>query len=135
MGKFAKMGGKLAKGAGVLHGITATGKDLYDLAQGDTSAGNTGALVGSVLGGAVGLIGGPAGVAIGAGIGNMIGESIGEYFDSSMPQQEVNKKAAEAGTKSVVEHKHVVEIIQDTNNAERFVKAVYRKDLSTTTAV
>lgn len=130
MGNFGKVGGKLLKGGGVLGGIAATATDLYDLSQGDTSAGNLGALAGSVVGGAIGLIGGPAGVAIGAGIGNMIGESVGEYFDSSMPQKQVKQKAAEAGTKNVVEHKHVVEIVQNTPNAERFVKAVYRADLS-----
>jgi hypothetical protein len=51
--------------------------------------------------------------------------------DSSMPQPQV--KAGQSGatiSQNVKEVKHVIEIVQNTPQAEQFVTAIYRKDLS-----
>ena len=85
MSKLSKFGPAL-KGLGKVAGGVGTaamvGKDIYDVATGDTSGENIGALIGTALGGAIGLIGGPAGAIIGAGLGNIAGEWIGKQFDT-----------------------------------------------------
>ena len=129
MGKLGGMG-KFLKAGGALGTVALAGKDVIDFAQGDRSAGNTGALIGTGIGALAGLIAGPAGAMVGASLGNMAGQAIGSAFDSSMPAKKAAQTATQAAGQQSIEHKHVIEIIQDTNNAERFVKAVYRKDLS-----
>lgn len=87
-GIMGKMGGALAgigKLAGGVGAAALVGKDVYDLATGDTSGENIGALLGSVVGGAIGLVGGPMGVAAGASIGNMAGQWIGGKLAGGSP--------------------------------------------------
>lgn len=75
--------GKALIGTGsVVGGGLLVGKDMIDLAGGDTSKGNTGALIGSALGGLAGAFAGPVGMAVGATLGNTVGEAIGNWLDS-----------------------------------------------------
>ena len=90
-GKFGKLkgigkvAGSVLKKAGIIGAVATVGKDVYDLAQGDTSNENTGALTGSAIGMAIGgvigsvipVVGTMAGMALGATLGNFAGESIG----------------------------------------------------------
>lgn len=82
LSKILGLAGKAVVGAGVAGGVIATGKDVLDLAGGDSSASNTAGLIGSIVGGVAGfMVGGPVGAAIGAGIGNTGGDLIGSFFD------------------------------------------------------
>ena len=77
-GLGSAMGG-IAKLAGGIGATAMVGKDVYDLATGDTSGANIGALVGSAIGGVLGFISPiPGGTALGVGLGNMAGQWIGE---------------------------------------------------------
>jgi len=140
-GAATRLGGIARFGGGAL-GIAGAagmvGKDVIDLLRGETTGENiggvTGGAAGAILGGVIGsvvpVVGTAIGASVGAGLGNLLGESVGKSFDSSMPAKKQTQTATQATQQQSIEHKHVIEIIQDTNNAERFVKAVYRKDLS-----
>lgn len=102
LGKVASIAGKV--GGGAVSGLMV-GKDVYDLAQGETNYENKAAVAGSVIGGLAGILGGPAGVAFGASIGNIIGEQAGQWADERWPtvkdagvKQEDLTKALEANS-------------------------------------
>lgn len=82
--KFMKGGmGRAISGVGLAGAGLMLGKDIYDVAKGESNAENWGAIAGSVVGGTIGILGGPAGIALGAGLGNMAGEALGKAFDES----------------------------------------------------
>ncbi|NOJ73203.1 tail tape measure protein [Paenibacillus alvei] len=84
----------LARGAGIIGGITSAGIGAYNMYQSAKDVGwreaastQGGAVVGGVAGGAilgaVGSIAGPVGSLVGASIGNYVGEKLGSWADSS----------------------------------------------------
>lgn len=84
----------LARGAGIIGGITSAGIGAYNMYEtakdvGWREAASTqgGAAVGGIAGGAilgaVGSIAGPVGSMVGASIGNYVGEKLGSWADSS----------------------------------------------------
>lgn len=85
-GKFGKVAGGIAKGAGMLGAAAMVGKDVYDITQGENNKENVLAIAGGVVGGVVGMVGGPAGVAIGASIGNSVGEQMGIFWDNKIKE-------------------------------------------------
>lgn len=84
----------LARGAGIIGGITSAGIGAYNMYQSAKDVGwreaastQGGAAVGGIAGGAilgaVGSIAGPVGSMVGASIGNYVGEKLGSWADSS----------------------------------------------------
>lgn len=133
MPKIPKLGGKAlgtvlkkVPGIGALMGIGFMASRLAD---------------GDILGAGMELTSGLASTIPGAGTAASLGidaalmarDMNAPQVDSSMPKGGARQKPTTTASKSVVEHKHVVEIVQNTPNAERFVKAIYREDLSSVT--
>jgi len=131
-GEGASMLGTAARGAARFAGPAAAvgvvGKDVYDLATGDTSNENKYGVGFGVAGGIIGAFGGPVGIAIGASLGNVVGNEIGKYLDSlDKPTNDVAAKqmaqaeqleATMADLKDAIEHNNKAAMETAINTAK-----------------
>jgi len=140
-----KWGSTMTTGAKMMTGMAAVGagaaviKDLSDAAQGDTSAGNTGALIGSALGGAIGAFGGPMGLALGISLGNSAGEMFGEYLDEK--DKKADAKMPEKLSPEAKRHQELMDMLDSHQKKGQQVQVkldvdeyAYRKGFKLSTA-
>lgn len=115
MGATSRLGALAAGGTGIT-AAAMMGKDVYDLATGETTNENMYAVGGGLIGGAIGLVGGPIGAAIGVAAGNYIGEKIGKYLDSlDEPSTELAKMQKDQNDKLIAAMEKMQDAIESGN--------------------
>ena len=133
--------GKLATGLAGITALAQVGTDAVQLANGDTSAGNLGAIAGTVVGGALGFLGGPMGAALGASLGNSAGQMFGEMLDkkekkadASMPEKKADIEARKRDAEMVDAIKKLTQASSDMTVKLEVDEFAYKKGFKLSTA-
>jgi len=138
-GSTMTSGAKMMTGMAALGAVATVGKDVVDLANGDTSSGNTGALVGSVVGGAIGAFAGPMGLALGVTLGNSAGQMFGEMLDEK--DKKADAKIEKKLSPEAIRHKELMDVLEAQSKRSQNVKVqldvdefAYKKGFKLSTA-